>query len=139
MKALAALVLGVFFAAGCFTVREKETKVGLDQVPPAVKAAIEKEVAGGTLQEIEMEKCCGGAVYEVEYVRDGRKTEVKFAADGTVMKCCHRGEKSCPRSQKCKPKACQMPRQAPATNAACHPKACQMPCQPPATNAACHQ
>ena len=89
------VVLGAFLAGGCATFMEK--RVSLDQVPSVAKAAIEKETAGGTIKEIEERQCCGKAAYEVEYRKDGRKVEVMFAADGTVMTCREHGDKC----QKC--------------------------------------
>ena len=91
VRIVAGVFVGIALATGCVTVSEK--KVGLDQVPPAVKAAIEKEMAGGTLKEIETEGRCGKTTYEVEYVKDGRKVEVKFAEDGNVMTCGGHGDK----------------------------------------------
>jgi hypothetical protein len=84
-KMFVAAVLGALVASGCATLME--TEVSLDQVPAAAKAAIEKETAGGVVREIEKERCCGQVAYDVDYVKDGRKIEVKFAEDGTVMKC----------------------------------------------------
>ena len=88
-------VLGAVLAGGCATCMEK--KVSLDQVPAATKAAIEQETAGGVIKAIEKKQCCGNAAYEVEYRKDGRKVEVMFAADGTVMTCREHGDKC----QKC--------------------------------------
>ena len=93
----AVVVLGALIVSGCCTSMWKEKKVSLDQVPAVTKAAIEKETVGGTIKEIEKEQCCGKAAYEVEYVKDGRKIEVKFAEDGTIMTCCRHGDKC----QKC--------------------------------------
>ena len=83
--------------AGMQIVTFMEKRVSLDQVPAVAKAAIEKETAGGTIKEIEQKQCCGKAAYEVEYRKDGRKVEVMFAEDGTIMTCCKHGDKC----QKC--------------------------------------
>ena len=83
VKMCVVVIIGAFIVSGCSTFMEK--KVSLNQVPVAVKVAIEKETAGGTVKEIEKKQCCGKAAYEVEYRKDGRKVEVMFAADGTIM------------------------------------------------------
>ncbi|MCK4660286.1 MAG: PepSY-like domain-containing protein [Phycisphaerae bacterium] len=64
---------------------DKEEKVSLDQVPPAVKATILKEAAGAEITEIERETKNGKTVYEAEFLRDGREIEVKVGPDGTLL------------------------------------------------------
>ncbi len=65
---------------------EEEVKVSLDQVPAAVKAAVEKAVANGTLIELTKETEDGKVVYEAEYkTADGKKREIEMAEDGTVL------------------------------------------------------
>jgi hypothetical protein len=61
-------------------------EVPLAQVPPAVRATIEREMQGGRLKEIERETKNGRVVYEVEMVRDGKERELHIAEDGTVLK-----------------------------------------------------
>jgi len=61
-------------------------EVSIDQVPPAVRAAIERELRGGKLEEIERETRNGRTVYEVEFKRDGKDREIHVAEDGTVLK-----------------------------------------------------
>jgi hypothetical protein len=92
MRMFVVVLLSVFVGAGCAMFMENE--ISLDKVPAAAKAAIEKETAGGTIKEIEKKKCCGKVAYEVEYMKDGRKVEVKFTEDGSVMKCCEHGDKA---------------------------------------------
>jgi uncharacterized membrane protein YkoI len=64
---------------------EHEEEVTLDQVPPAVKATILKESAGGQITEIERETENGTTVYEAEFLLDGEKVEITVAADGTLI------------------------------------------------------
>jgi hypothetical protein len=90
-------VLGAFIVSGCCTSMCREKGVSLDQVPAATRAAIEKETAGGTIKEIEKKQCRDKTCYDVEYRKDGRKVEVKFAEDGTIVTCCQHGAKC----QKC--------------------------------------
>jgi hypothetical protein len=60
--------------------------VAIDQVPPSVKQTIQRESAGGTVQEIERETKQGQVTYEVEIHRGGREIEVDVAEDGAVLK-----------------------------------------------------
>ena len=62
---------------------EGERSLSIEQVPPAVRAALLAQ--GGTLGEIEMEAEDGQAVYEADVTIDGKEVEVKVAADGTVL------------------------------------------------------
>jgi len=64
---------------------EHEEAVTLDQVPPAVKATILTESAGGRITEIERETKNGTTVYEAEFLRDGKEIEIKIASDGTLL------------------------------------------------------
>lgn len=65
----------------------KDGDVSLAQTPVVVKAAIEKEVSGGSVEVLEKGSCGSIAAYKVAYTRDGRRTEVEFTEDGVVMKC----------------------------------------------------
>ena len=61
-------------------------EVPLEQVPPAVRTTIEREVGNGRIQEIERETREGRRVYEVEFIRDNREQEIHITEDGTVVK-----------------------------------------------------
>ncbi len=65
---------------------EQEVKVSLDQVPAAVKAAIEKESQGSEVKEIEKETEDGKTVYSVEFLKGKEKSEIEVAEDGKVLK-----------------------------------------------------
>jgi uncharacterized membrane protein YkoI len=54
-------------------------------VPPAVKTTILKEAEGGTIKEIESETRNGQTTYEAEVVINGKKFEIKVAADGMLL------------------------------------------------------
>ncbi len=64
---------------------ENEVKITLDQAPAEVKASIERESHGSTIEEIEKETKDGKSTFEIEVVKDGKKTEIKFAEDGKVI------------------------------------------------------
>ena len=75
---IGALMFGVFTVdtvlAGSVTASHEEgKKADLAQVPAAVKAAIEKETAGGTIKETVKKEVDGKTCYAVEYVKDGMK------------------------------------------------------------------
>ncbi|MBL8877824.1 MAG: hypothetical protein JNG88_01790 [Phycisphaerales bacterium] len=57
----------------------------LDKLPAAVRATVQKETAGGEIKEIEVETHNGKTVYEVDFIRDGKKHEITISADGTLM------------------------------------------------------
>jgi hypothetical protein len=63
----------------------RETKVGLDQTPAAVRQTIERELVGAQLEDIAMEKREGQTVYETDIIRDGHKWEVVVGEDGKII------------------------------------------------------
>ena len=64
---------------------ERGQTVSLDQVPPPVKATIERESAGGQVTGISQAKERGEAAYAVMIAKDGRKTTMYVKSDGTVL------------------------------------------------------
>lgn len=65
---------------------DKEIKVTIDQVPAAVRTALEQEAFGGTIKEIEQGEEHGRVVYESEITKGGKTVEVKLSANGKVLK-----------------------------------------------------
>lgn len=63
----------------------KEVKVAKTDLPEAVRATLEKEAPGATIEEIEMEEEDGKVVYEIEVEIDGKEIELEIAADGTLL------------------------------------------------------
>lgn len=55
----------------------------IDQVPAAVRTAVEQATVGGEVREIEKQVLDGKAFFEVEYLKDGRTCELRVAEDGT--------------------------------------------------------
>jgi hypothetical protein len=84
MRYLGAVVLAVC-VVGAWPASSPADEVAIDQVPPPVRATIEREVGNGRLKEIERETRNGRTVYEVEFERDGDDREIKVAEDGTVV------------------------------------------------------
>src|SRR3974390_1506383 len=65
---------------GALLVVEEETSI--ESIPPAAKAAILNNVAGGKLGMVELFKRGGETMYEAAYTsKDGRKHEVLVRAD----------------------------------------------------------
>lgn len=64
---------------------DDEEPVTLDQVPAAVRAAIEKCAQDGTIKEIERETRHGQTVYEAEVLIDGKTVEFKFDENGKLL------------------------------------------------------
>ena len=66
---------------------DDDQKVAWKDLPAPVQNAITAAANGGTVSEIESENEDGKVVYEADITgADGKKTEVKVAADGTVLK-----------------------------------------------------
>jgi hypothetical protein len=77
----------VKFTADGAVVECKEEKVDIAKVPAVVKAAIEKETAGGTVKSIVKREYDGKVCYAVNCVKGGVEKTVKFTADGAVVEC----------------------------------------------------
>src|SRR5947208_16758343 len=67
-----------------------EVKVPLDQLPPAARQTIQRELAGGQLEDIARKQRDGKTVYETDIIRGGsagagQKWEVVVAEDGRIL------------------------------------------------------
>ena len=60
--------------------------VKVEELPPAAKKTVEHQTKGATIREIEMDHDKSGkAVYEVEYLKDGVKFDLKVSHSGAVI------------------------------------------------------
>ncbi|MGB9601443.1 MAG: PepSY domain-containing protein [Verrucomicrobiia bacterium] len=86
MPALAAMLFSTNIAAA--NKENKEVKIKPEDCPTAVLNAVKEIAKNGSIIEIEKEvKNDGTVVYEVEVkTSDGKKIEIKVAADGKVIK-----------------------------------------------------
>jgi uncharacterized membrane protein YkoI len=85
-RSLLLCTLGLMLAGTLALVaRAQEQRVALDQLPAAVRTVILKEAGGGAIQEIEVETVGGETVYEAEVLREGKKFDIRVAADGTLL------------------------------------------------------
>jgi uncharacterized membrane protein YkoI len=79
---------GKYFAIALLSVTplvSAETKVKLEDLPPAVKNAVAEQTKGATLIGITKEKEKGKLVYEVETKVDNRTRDLIFNEKGTVL------------------------------------------------------
>jgi hypothetical protein len=59
--------------------------VRLEQLPPAVKDTVQREVKTGQILEIERDQKQGRPIYEVEFLDAGVKWEIHVAPDGKLL------------------------------------------------------
>jgi hypothetical protein len=80
-------VAGFFaFVVSASAAEDKEQHISMDQLPPAVKATLEKESAGGKVDEVEKETEGGKTFYEAEIVKKGHESYIHISEDGKVLK-----------------------------------------------------
>ena len=84
---IGALMFGVFtvntvLVGSVMASHEEGEKVEIAQVPAVVKAAIEKETAGGTIKGIVKKEADGKVCYAVKYVKDGMEKTAEFTEEG---------------------------------------------------------
>ena len=63
----------------------KDEKISVEQLPAPAKATMLKEVGSGKITEIDQEDEDGKMEYSADAVIDGKKYEVKVAADGSLI------------------------------------------------------
>jgi len=63
----------------------QETKVKLENLPPAVRAAVEQQSQGGTIRGLSKETEGGKTYYEAELTVNGRNRDVLFDTEGNVV------------------------------------------------------
>ena len=84
MIALLPAVAAAGLAAGCAST--KEQRVSLTQMSAPARATVEKETAGGKIDQIDKEVEKGKVVYDVEATVGGKHVEFLIAdADGAVL------------------------------------------------------
>lgn len=86
MKAIK-VATGFFFASSLLVgTALADDDLSIDDLPPPVRATVEKEVGNGTLDDIEWESGPDGAYYEVEFELGGQEWELHVAEDGAVIR-----------------------------------------------------
>ena len=85
----AGLLLAVAPFSGCASHEggheENEVAVTMNDVPPAVRATLERESAGGKVTEVEKELKKGKTVYSADMEINGVAWDIVVAEDGTVI------------------------------------------------------
>jgi len=81
-----ALAMTIGMAAPAAFAGGDEQKLGLDQVPPAVKATFEKEAKGGAIGDVVKETEKGKTFYEAQITKKGKDRNVSVREDGKVIK-----------------------------------------------------
>jgi len=65
---------------------DEEKDLKIEQLPLEIRAVVKEETAGGVIKEIEKESGKGKGAYEIEFVKDGKKVEIKISKDGKIIK-----------------------------------------------------
>lgn len=85
LTALAAIVVAAYLLVAASGCASQETTVTMNDLPPAVRATLEKEIAGGKISEIEKETKGGKVVYSADAKIDGKEYEIAIAEDGKLI------------------------------------------------------
>ncbi len=85
MRATSVLAV-IICACGAASGEDSGKRLPLDQIPAAAKATILAQAHGAEVKDVEKEDKGGRTVYEAEFTAGGVTTEVKVAADGTLLK-----------------------------------------------------
>ncbi|MCA9253302.1 MAG: hypothetical protein R3E58_04250 [Phycisphaerae bacterium] len=86
MKWLAVGVVGTLFVVTFGTMAiALDEDVSMKDVPKAARDAILRESAGAKIEEVEREMHEGVALYEAEWMIDGREHEVCVTEDGSIV------------------------------------------------------
>ena len=64
---------------------EAGEKISIDQLPAPVKAAVEREAAGGQITDISRDTKRSQTYYELKIAKDGQESKVRIASDGTKV------------------------------------------------------
>jgi hypothetical protein len=62
------------------------TDLTFKELPAPVQQTTQREVAGGTNEDIERDDKQGATVYEIEFTHNGKSWEIDVAPDGKLLK-----------------------------------------------------
>jgi uncharacterized membrane protein YkoI len=82
---LALVVASGVLAAGSASAQAPEEKLTLQDLPPAVQAAVKAQLQGGTVRGLAKEIENGATVYEAELTVQGRNKDIIVDAEGKVL------------------------------------------------------
>jgi len=77
--------LAVAGAAAVLVGCSHEQKVTMSDLPPAVKATLDRETFGGKVTELEKEKKDGKVVYSADAVVNGQAWDIVIGEDGKLV------------------------------------------------------
>ena len=72
-------------ASLCVVTFAADTKLKVEELPPAVQTAMKQQTKGATILGASKEQEHGGMTYEVETKLDGKSRDLTFAADGSLL------------------------------------------------------
>jgi len=87
-RVAASFILSALAITGCASHNDREddeVTVAMGDVPPAVRATLERESAGGKVTEIEKEMKNGKTVYSADMTINGADWDIQVAEDGAVI------------------------------------------------------
>lgn len=82
IPAVFALVVSSFAS----TALADKNDLTIDDLTPAARATVEREVGRGVIDDIEWESKGGRSYFEVEFTLDGQEWELHVAEDGTLLR-----------------------------------------------------
>lgn len=85
MTKLNGLLLVPLLALAAPSLAHAGMPVAFDQLPAPVKATVERETKGSQIVEIEQETEAGVVEFEIEFIQNQTKFEIKVAPDGTLL------------------------------------------------------
>lgn len=81
------ITVGSFLVSSFFVgTAAADQDLSIDELPPAVRATVEREVGDGVIEEIEWENGRKGTYYEIEFYRAGQEWELHVAENGAVIR-----------------------------------------------------
>src|SRR5687768_574340 len=84
--AVAAGLLGLCALAPARPEKAEKADVSIDLLPPVIVSAAERAIPGGKLTEAKVRRRKATAFYKLAGVKDGKASDMRVAADGTILK-----------------------------------------------------
>jgi uncharacterized membrane protein YkoI len=84
-KTVAAVIASGMLVAGLALGQDSEKKVRMQDLPPAVQAAVKEHSQGATIKGLAMEVDKGKKLYEAELSVNGKSKDITFDEQGKLM------------------------------------------------------
>ena len=65
---------------------DNDNDVKLEELPKAAQDTVKREVKDGTITDIDRETEAGKTYYEVDFIKNNQRHELRVAPDGKVLK-----------------------------------------------------